>query len=900
MTSSCPFLANIEAQERLVEARYDDGVSELYSGGADPVTVSMVVFDQDGDMPNDAGLSTLFTTFGQFLDHDLVLTPEDHDEGVINLIGMPHDISRSQVAGEIEDGETIAPTNAATWQIDGSQIYGSTEARMEDLRSFEGGKLRMQDDTTSDNGLLPDADADSFMAGDIESEDPVFLAGDVRANENPNLLSMQTMFAREHNYWAERLAEENPDWDDDQLYDAARSIVEFELQQITYNEWLPHLIGTSAGEDMSDYDGYDPDANGEVSVEFSTAAFRFGHTLVSSNIDILDDDGTDAGSMGLMDAFFNHTPVEELGVDALIRGQLDATAQQLDSQVVDDLNAFLSTPEGVSGFSLPAINLARGQDHGLESYVEVRAALLGDIDLDTLDPLDFSIITSDEDTQARLAIAYDDIFQVDLWTGGLAEDAAGDTQLGPLFTFIVTEQFNRTRAADETFGQLDPALGADILAEILDSDFATIIERNTDVDMIQDDVFLAADRSQSAADQIITTQLADVIELAAKTHQGSLYTQAGDDIVTLSGGTTINGSVSMVEGDDTLIATSGVITGRITTGRGDDTVHLSGTADVLRDVETHTGDDTVTLSDMAHIGGSLRTGHDNDTVVLEGKSTIDGSLDTGSGDDDVTIGARATVGKSVQTFQGDDIIRVAAGANISLVDGGLGFDTLELTGNTRVEYDTDPTNGTVFYTDENGNDTGEQFDFESIERITCFTLGTLIITARGKLPIEDLRVGDRVWTLDAGLQPIAWVGRATVPARGPLAPILIRKGAMDNARDLLVSPQHRMMLDGWRVQMYCGDDEVLAPAKALTNDDTIRRIEGGEVTYVHIAFDSHQIVIAEGIPSESFFPGAEALSALDQAARDEILTLFPHWRCPHMRPKTARQVITQSEARNLA
>ena len=175
----------------------------------------------------------------------------------------------------------------------------------------------------------------------------------------------------------------------------------------------------------------------------------------------------------------------------------------------------------------------------------------------------------------------------------------------------------------------------------------------------------------------------------------------------------------------------------------------------------------------------------------------------------------------------------------------------------------------------------------------------MIITERGKLPIEDLRIGDRVWTMDAGLQPIAWVGRATVPAKGPLAPIRIRKGAMGNARDLLVSPQHRMMLDGWRVELHCGVDEVLAPAKALTNDHTIRRIEGGDVTYVHIAFDDHQIVIAEGIPSESFFPGAEALSALDQAARDEILTLFPEWRCPAHRPKAARQVVTMNEARSL-
>ncbi len=893
MANSCPFLANLGAQERLTDARYDDGVSEVYSGGADPVTVSMVVFDQDGDTPNSAGLSTLFTTFGQFLDHDLVLTPEDHDAGVLNLIGMPHDISRSAVAEEIEDGETIAPTNVVTWQIDGSQVYGSTQARADDLRSFEGGKLRMQEDTTSAADMLPDADPDSFMAGELDGDDPVYLAGDIRANENPNLLSLHTLFVREHNYWADKLAEEHPDWDDQQLYDAARSIVEYELQSITYNEWLPHLVGDAVGEDT----GHDPTVSGEMSVEFSTAAFRFGHTLVSSSIDQIGEDGTDAGSVGLMDAFFNHTVAEENGIDALLRGQLSATAQEMDAQIVDDLNFFLETPDGVSGFSLAALNLARGLDHGLDGYISVRAQLLGDIDPATLDPQDFSIITSDADTQARLAAAYDDIFQVDLWVGGLAEDAIGGTQMGPLFTHIIADQFGRTRAADDTFGALDPDLGADIIAAVMDSTFASIITRNSDVDMVQDDVFLAVDRTLTELDHVATSWRADLVELAGKTLTTSLYTGSGHDVVVLSGGTSIDGNVKTGQGSDTLIASSGIITGSVNTGRGDDTVHLSGTADIEGNLGTNSGADTVSLSDMARVGGDVHLGENTDEITLSGRATIEGGLYTGRGDDSVSLGARTTVDGPVNLGRGHDHITVESGANIASVNGGKGFDTLHLDGPARVEYDADPSSGTVFYLDEDGNDTGESFDFKSIERITCFTLGTLIITERGKQPIETLSVGDRVWTLDAGLQPIAWIGRATVPAFGPLAPIFIAKGALDNDRDLLVSPQHRMMLDGWRVEVHCGTDEVLAPAKALTNDTTIRRLEGGTVTYIHIAFDSHQIVMAEGIPSESFFPGAEALSALDHAAREEILTLFPEWRCPHLRPEAARPVITLREAR---
>ncbi|SLN17091.1 peroxidase family protein [Pseudooctadecabacter jejudonensis] len=895
MVKSCPFLADLEEQDRLTDARYDDGVSETFSGGADPVTVSMVVFDQDGDMPNSAGLSTLFTTFGQFLDHDMVLSPEDHDAGVLDLVGMPHDIARSAVADGIEDGETIAPTNVVTWQLDGSQIYGSTEGRADDLRSFEGGRLRVQEDDTSTQGLLPDADADSFMAGDVTGDDPVHLAGDVRANENPNLLSMHTMFVREHNYWAERLAEENPDWDDQQLYAAARSIVEVELQQITYDEWLPHLIGDAVPEDAD----HDPDANGQVSVEFSTAAFRFGHTLVSETIDILNDAGIDIGTMGLMDAFFNHTPVEDFGIDAILRGQLTASAQELDAHIVDDLNFFLETPDGISGFSLAALNLARGLDHGLESYINVRAELLGDIDPATLDPLDFSIITSDADLQARLAEAYDDVFQVDLWVGGLAEDAAEGTQLGALFTHIIADQFIRTMIADETFGAFHPGLSDAIIAEVHDTTFADIIDRVTDIDMIQEDVFLAMDRTLTEQTNVTVSWNADDVQLAAKIVAFDINTFAGDDILTLSGGTQIDGTVTMGRGDDTYIATSGEVSGDVVLGRGHDTADLSGTARILGDLETGRGRDAVSLSDQARVGGDVETGRGDDAVTVTGGGIIDGRLRTGRGDDDVTLGDGVTVAGEIHLGRGDDVITVEAGADISLIQGGAGFDTLKLGPNTRVELGDDPTDGTVFYLDEDGNETGESFDFHSIEHITCFTKGTRLITARGLQAIETLTVEDRVWTLDAGLQPITWIGTATVAAQGDLAPIHIAKGALGNTRDLLVSPLHRMMLDDWRVALHCGVDEVLAPAKGLINDTTIRPQTGGLVTYVHIAFDSHQIVMSEGIPSESFYPGAAALNALDAAARAEILTLFPEWACPHLRPETARPTLTKGETRAL-
>ena len=159
--------------------------------------------------------------------------------------------------------------------------------------------------------------------------------------------------------------------------------------------------------------------------------------------------------------------------------------------------------------------------------------------------------------------------------------------------------------------------------------------------------------------------------------------------------------------------------------------------------------------------------------------------------------------------------------------------------------------------------------------VVCFTSGTRIATVSGDRRIEDLVGGDLVLTMDRGYQPISWIGSTKVPATGDLAPVLFRKGALGNSRDLRVSPQHRMLLQGWQAEMLFGEEEVLATAKSLVNDHSILRDEGGEVEYFHILFDTHEIIYAEGAPSESFHLGEESWKALDQATRDEILTLFP-------------------------
>lgn len=159
--------------------------------------------------------------------------------------------------------------------------------------------------------------------------------------------------------------------------------------------------------------------------------------------------------------------------------------------------------------------------------------------------------------------------------------------------------------------------------------------------------------------------------------------------------------------------------------------------------------------------------------------------------------------------------------------------------------------------------------------IVCFASGTLIETPSGPRPVEHLQPGDLVRTKDAGPQELIWTGCRRVEAEGDFAPVVIREGAIGNTRDLVVSPQHRILLSGWKAELFFGTSEVLVKAKDLMDGETVFRKPGGKINYHHILFDDHQIVFAEGAPAESFHPGPQAIHALEDGPRRELLKLFP-------------------------
>ncbi len=179
----------------------------------------------------------------------------------------------------------------------------------------------------------------------------------------------------------------------------------------------------------------------------------------------------------------------------------------------------------------------------------------------------------------------------------------------------------------------------------------------------------------------------------------------------------------------------------------------------------------------------------------------------------------------------------------------------------------------------------------------CFTPGTLIATPDGDRPVEEVMVGDLVLTQDAGPQPVLWIGRRTVCGRGQLAPIRIEAGTFGNRRALLVSPQHRMLLCGWRAELFLGTSEVLVAAVHLIDDRHVRRAPCDSVTYLHLMLPAHHVIFAEGAPTESLDPAGH-LACADRAIQSEVGDLFPELcRTSGPLPSAVRPAARAFEAR---
>ena len=497
---------------RMAAPDYADQISA--PGGINrpnPRRVSNALFsqtDRDGNpiLINDRlSLSDYTWVFGQFIDHDITLS-ENSDEPAMIPVNFPDvhfnpggaipNVMIPMMRNKAMEGTGTDPSNPRqhfneiTAWVDGSAVYGSDAFRANWLRSGIDGKLKV-----SRGDLLPyntltgefegEVDIDApFMADDVGFAPRLFVAGDIRANENALLTSFHNIFVREHNRLCEEYATNHPDWSDDQLYQRVRKIVGGMIQAITFDEWLPTM-----GVRLDPYTGYDATTDPSISNVFSAAAFRMGHTLLNGNINMVDVNGTPHpdGPLALRHAFFNPGIVAQEGIEPFLKGMGIQIQQDMDAKVVDDVRNFLFGPPGAGGLDLAAININRGRERGVPHFNAIREAF-------GLQPYtDISEIIADDEVSGTLDELYSSVNDIDAWAGMLAEQHMENALFGETVLTILHHQFSALRDGDRFYYENDAALTAEEKNLIKNTKFSEIIMRNTGIDLMQDNVFEATE-----------------------------------------------------------------------------------------------------------------------------------------------------------------------------------------------------------------------------------------------------------------------------------------------------------------------------------------------------------------------------------------------------------------------
>ena len=246
-------------------------------------------------------------------------------------------------------------------------------------------------------------------------------------------------------------------------------------------------------------------------------------------------------------------------------------------------------------------------------------------------------------------------------------------------------------------------------------------------------------------------------------------------------------------------------------------------------------------------------------VYPNGTTTLD-VLDNDSSTPGSTLTITHINGQAVNS---GTTITLPTGQTVQLLADG----TFEITG----DGDNEDFNFTYTVTDGTNTDTG----MVTATSVPCFVAGTMITTPDGEQAVETLKPGDLVITQDDGPQPLRWIGTRNVAATGDFAPIGIRANTFGTHGEVLVSPLHRVLVRDTLAELLFGEPEVLIAAKDLINDASVTRREGGQVTYVHLLFDRHQVITSEGLQTESFLPGPQTTKSLEREVVDEICTLFP-------------------------
>jgi hypothetical protein len=511
-----------ENLSRQASPAYADGIAApAHPDLPNPRLISNTLSNQTESIPDKRNLSSFIWTWGQFITHDLVSTSNqqgDSNREVENLdISVPEGdlvyqpgsiipVTRSMFdpsTGSDPSNPRQQINNVTAW-LDGSMIYGSDPLRAKWLRSFEGGKLKVTSHQTGD--LLPRLGRDSNAPNmdRIQENSELFVAGDARANENPALTSLHTLFVREHNRVAKIIdtthnnLPTDPIERDEEIYQRTRKIVNAQIQSITYNEFLPAL-----GVTLDPYKGYNSNVNASISNEFATLGFRMGHSQSSDTIPLIGPNGNSSGSgkLNFAQASFDPGVITEVGgIEPILLGLVTEVQQATDLKIADSLRN-ITFPDSQSsspianGTDLFAIDIQRGRDRGLPTYNDIRETY----GLDRVSS--FDEITSDPTVAENLETLYVEVDRIDPLIGMLAEGQLAGASIGELNEAILEDQFERSRNGDRFWYENDsdfalwhaPELDSKMMASqwLSQLSLSDIIELNSIVDIFPDNPFFA-------------------------------------------------------------------------------------------------------------------------------------------------------------------------------------------------------------------------------------------------------------------------------------------------------------------------------------------------------------------------------------------------------------------------
>eukprot|EP00057_Strongylocentrotus_purpuratus_P008822 XP_011663296.1 PREDICTED: ovoperoxidase [Strongylocentrotus purpuratus] len=519
--------------QRFIPPDFADGIQSIrqsVSGGPLPsartVSANILHFEHVFE----PGYTVIISHFGQFLDHDLSSSGADSRECDDNecressfcmpiMIPQPDQVFEKPCMSFVRSLPSPAidcqpgprqQLNQVTSFLDGSQIYGTSQAEADFLRDKTRGRgqLRSLRDPVSPTNrpLLP---------LDEEHKDCIFervdrqcgLAGDHRAAEQPGLTALHTLFLRMHNSLASSLAIVNPFWDDDRLFEEARRIVVASWQHIVYTEYLPTLLGRTSlisdglrGHPSAKFTGYDVDVDPTISNVFASSAFRFGHSQVPNNFSRLNEDYQPVFPILLtVESFFNASHVFDVangGLDSIIRGMLVQPVAKVDGYIVRGLTAhlFADKPGGL-GLDLGALNVQRGRDHGLPSYNTWRQWC------GLRRARDFNDLANEFESGAivKFQRTYRHVDDIDVYVGSISESPMRGALVGPTLACIIGRQFQRLKFGDRFWYEIaqgEQAFTSDQLQEIRKVTMARVICDHTNgMKTIQSLVFRDPTRS---------------------------------------------------------------------------------------------------------------------------------------------------------------------------------------------------------------------------------------------------------------------------------------------------------------------------------------------------------------------------------------------------------------------